>query len=279
MVFYFDPSVQPGDSTKLTLPWKNHFRVISKLGTENYCIKNMITGKTKIVHSENLRYRDSNDVWERSYQSARRPVQVSGMPEEHPTRQQPLRAARLPPSDRYWYESYEPAPVRSFNTPLVTPEFEAQQHDPLQPSATTASPAVPSPHLPENGEHGQLTQSPERSPMEEPEEPTRHRYALRSQGPVTAPSDPQPPPEGYNYQKSRYVPKRQRDASTERTTDKRPRVQFDMDCVSTGTPAPNVATQQPFAKTKPTDNRSHDWHSMASNMLLFCAELLFPSLG
>ena len=39
LVFYFDSSVQPGDASKLTLPWKNHFRVISKLGAENYCTK------------------------------------------------------------------------------------------------------------------------------------------------------------------------------------------------------------------------------------------------
>ena len=76
LVFYFNPSVQPSTSSKLTLPWKNHFRIISKLGTENYCIKNMITGKTKIVHSGNLRIRNSNDVWDRSYHTIRQPVQV-----------------------------------------------------------------------------------------------------------------------------------------------------------------------------------------------------------
>ena len=43
LVYYFDPSVQPGDSTKLTLRWKNYYRVVSKLGEENYCIKNMQT--------------------------------------------------------------------------------------------------------------------------------------------------------------------------------------------------------------------------------------------
>ena len=82
LVFYFDPSVQPGDSTNLTLYWRNYFRVVSKLGTENYCIKNMNSGKTKIVHSENLRHRDTNDVWNRSYDSIRQPVQVSNLPEE-----------------------------------------------------------------------------------------------------------------------------------------------------------------------------------------------------
>ena len=67
LVFCFDPSVQPGDSTKLTLSWKTHFRVVSKWGKENYCIQNMLTGKTKIVHSENLMHRDSNNVWDRTY--------------------------------------------------------------------------------------------------------------------------------------------------------------------------------------------------------------------
>ena len=105
-VFYFDPSVQPGDSTKLTLYWKNYFRVVSKIGNENYCIKNMHTGKTKIVHSENLRHRDSNDVWDRTYTSLRPSIQVSNMPEERPSRQQPLRAARLPFSDQVWYGDF-----------------------------------------------------------------------------------------------------------------------------------------------------------------------------
>ena len=65
LVYYYDPSVQPGNSAKFTLPWKNYFRIVSKLGEENYCIKNMQTGKTKIVHSENLRIREENDVWNR----------------------------------------------------------------------------------------------------------------------------------------------------------------------------------------------------------------------
>ena len=101
LVYYFDPSVQPGNSAKFTLPWKSHVRVISKLGEENCCIKNMHTGKTKIVHSENLRFKEENDVWNRTYSS----VQIGIRSKETPQRQQPLRATRFPFGDQLWYSN------------------------------------------------------------------------------------------------------------------------------------------------------------------------------
>ena len=155
LVFYFDPSIPPGDTAKFTLPWKNHFRIVSKLGKENYCIKNMRTGKTKIVHSENLRHREDSDVWEREYDDVRRPIQVGIRPEDEPTRQQPLRAARLPFGDRRWY-----APLDGTGSP----ETDIQVHQengryatelqgeetaqtPENPSVATDNPTVTSPQL------------------------------------------------------------------------------------------------------------------------------------
>ena len=228
LVFYFDPSVQPGDSTKLTLYWKTHFRVVSKLGKENYCIKNMLTGKTKIVHSENLRHRDSNDVWDRTYTTVRPPVQASRMPEEQPTRHQPLRGARLPFGDQQWYSQHvpdvpafipeqipvfadlpsqtigaEPETQETVPNPQETPlNPQVSPPSPLPPPAAPAGPTVYSPTLPEAGEHGQpaplqqqSTTSPNSnpSPIADPDTidspPGQPRYALRSQGPIPDPED------------------------------------------------------------------------------------------
>ena len=299
LVFYFDPSVQPGDSTKLTLYWKNYFRVVSKLGKENYCIKNMHTGKTKIVHSENLRHRDANDVWDRTYTSIRQPVQVSKMPEEQPTRQQPLRGVRLPYSDRAWYEDVtqqvptpSPAPALYYGLPFIhapetqvpsapVAETQEQSNDeqrtevtdaqsPLQPSTASASPGVFSPSLSENGEHGTLTPLTQRNATKE-----QPRYALRSQGPVTDPVDA--PLEGYRYKPSqpRYVPKRQRDTSLERNDgDKRPRIHEDMDCLSIETTDPDaIPPRQASDKAvKAKKGLSATLHSMGSKVSSFWAK-------
>ena len=302
LVFYFDPSVQPGNSTKLTLYWKNYFRVVSKLGKENYCIKNMNSGKTKIVHSENLRHRDTNDVWNRSYDSIRQPVQVSNLPEEEPVRRQPLRGARLPFSDQLWYGGFtQPAPAeQQADISLPGPQAQVESgteetqgsqeatnpERPLQPSTATVSPAVPSPSLQENGEHGQLTPLQQRIPSPPP---GQSRYALRSQGPVADPADTNNPLEGYRYNtnRQRYVPKRQRDSSQERTcdNDKRPRIQCDVDCLSSGTTDPNVAPiQHSFVEAETARfDVLPTWQSMVYKVLgtmsLFYAAIMFLDSG
>ena len=298
-VYYFDPSIQPGDSTKLTLHWKNYFRIVSKIGIENYCIKNMHTGKTKIVHSENLRHRDCNDVWERTYDTVRAPPQVSSQPIEQPSRQQPLRAARLAYGDRTWYNDdwFRSTPqvpttvpdVPSFASfPQIPPtgaeqdeEMSTQNDSPLRPSTDVVGPAVYSPRLTDCGEHGPPTQLSQSAPADtHMSTQGEHQYALRSRGPA-----PDPTLEGYRYQTpGSYGSKRQRqsDASPERTSlDKRPRVQGDIDCLSTETPVADVVQdRQPFAKAdcdklvaKP------NWHPLAATALLYCAQLLFPSFG
>lgn len=93
-VYYFDPTVKRGDSTKLTLYWKPHFRIVSKLGGENYVIKNQETGKEKLVHSENLRAKDIHEVWDRNYTSQRKPMEIRMAPESEPRRVQPPRGAK-----------------------------------------------------------------------------------------------------------------------------------------------------------------------------------------
>ena len=308
LVFYFDPSVQPGDSSKFTLHWKNHFRIVSKLGKENYCIKNMITGKTKIVHSENLRHRDSDDVWDRTYDSIRRPLPISNLPEEQPTRHQPMRSTRLPYGDQIWFEGLRQAlqpqpPVSSgllpehSSEPQMEPELpqadslipeartdteqtltelnEPEARPLQQPSAAPASPAVFSPSLPENGEHSELTQLPQRTPTP----PPVHRYALRSRGPVTDPVDISPL-EGFRYKNNqRYVPKRQCDSSQERTrdNDRRPEVQLDADCLSAGITDPDDRpNRRSTAKANSADlGFLPRWNQMVPAVLLVCAETLF----
>ena len=327
LVFYFDPSVQPGNSTKLTLHWKAHFRVVSKLGKENYCIKNMNTGKTRIVHSENLRHRDSNDVWDRTYTTIRQPVQVSQLPEEQPTRQQPLRGARLPYSDQQWYSQHvSDIPVFApQQIPVLGPQHDLPQvsesqeegteipgqveesmeaeveqraqetvsysdpkaNCPLPPPAAPAGPAVLSPSLPEEGEHGQPAPLHQQSATDEITDPSpipdraaslsQPRYALRSHGPIPDHDDAF---EGFRYiQKQGY--KRRRDRSPERTDtdthdedkEKRPRIQCDLDCISSVS-APNVSpSHKALSKAgKAKSGMSATWHSMVSKVSSFCSK-------
>ena len=119
--------------------------------------------------------------------------------------------------------------------------------------------------------------------------PGQSRYALRSQGPVADPADTNNPLEVYRYNtnRQRYVPKRQRDSSQERTcdNDKRPRIQCDVDCLSSGTTDPNVAPiQHSFVEA---ETASFDvlptWQSMVYKVLgtmsLFYAAIMFLDSG
>ena len=290
-VFYFDPSVQPGDTPKFTLPWKNYFRVVSKLGEENYRIKNMQTHKTKIVHSENLRHREEGDVWNRTYDTARRPIQVGMRPESDPLREQPLRAARLPFSDRPWYSSMGPPGHQSAGESGMSNEREHSTElqgeetapPPENPSAATGNPTVVSPPSPDSGEHGKLSPPPQR----------QHRYDLRSQRTGE-------PLEGYTYVHTRpyvrkrrhdsscdnatdkrfrpYVSKRRHDSSGDRMTDKRLRTQSDADCLAVRANGPNDDTvpQYPFVKMNHRERSvSSDWLPAVSRAIIFALVFLF----
>ena len=246
LVYYFDPSVQPGNSTKLTLRWKNYYRVVSKLGEENYCIKNMQTNKSKIVHSENLRHRPEEDSWDRKYDSQRQPVRIGIQPEEAPSRVQPLRSARLPDVDQDWYRSLE-APVyvptvepqgdtsdsqERADEPRVQTGFEdendIQMEQAQAPDGPSVAPDNPTANpLPssDSGGHGSLSPPPQRL----------HGYNLRSSDqPLLGPL------EGYNSGTDGPVSgKRRLDTSCENTSDstpsKKPRAQLDIDCLTTDT--------------------------------------------
>ena len=54
-VYYYDCTHTPGESSKLKLTWTPHFRIIEQKSPVNYLIKNQLTGKSKLVHAENLR--------------------------------------------------------------------------------------------------------------------------------------------------------------------------------------------------------------------------------
>ena len=248
LVYYFDPSVQPGDSNKFTLHWRNYYRIVSKLGQENYCIKNMHTNKSKIVHSENLRHRSDDDVWDRKYDTLRPPIRLGTRPEETPTRTQPLRAARLPASDQDWYNAVHNPFVPFFETgPNIEDQSDPEKAENIQvsprtfsadpatgtgfaepqhgPSMATGDHTVSSPPSPESGKHGQSSPPSERLQ-------TPHRYNLRSRGPILS----REPLEGHNSSDSPANSVRGKrsldDSSCEQPADKRLREQIDADSLT-----------------------------------------------
>ena len=277
LVYYFDPSVQPGNSAKFTLPWKSHFRVISKLGEENYCIKKMHTGKTKIVHSENLRFKEENDVWNRTYSSVRRPVQIGIRSEETPQRQQPLRATRLPFGDQLWYSNL-PGDQNDDSSSETEADADRNATELLgedsrpnleTPSAVNGDPSGPSPPSPDGGEPGQSPPLPQRP----------HTYNLRSQGPVAIQGQDDPmqgreePLEGYEYVNTNRPLKRQNDSSDGHDKDKKRKVQHDTDCLHLGINGPDdIVPRQSFA------NMKHDQQSVPSSWLPKVSRLVITAL-
>ena len=287
LVYYFDPSVQPGDSTKLTLRWKNYYRVVSKLGEENYCIKNMQTNKSKIVHSENLRHRPEEDSWDRKYDSPRQPVRIGIQPEEAPSRIQPLRSARLPDVDQHWYRTvdvpvYTPTIQQQVEPSRIEPQGDAAElqersdnprfqigfeddismepsEAPDGPSVAPDSPRVNSPPSPDSGEHGLLSPPPQRlhgynlrsrrQPLPEPLE----RHATGTDGPVSG--------------------KRRLDTSCDYTPSKKPRAQLDTDCLT----VPNGQMSIQCLK-QPYRSVSSSWFPRVFGLVMSALDTWFPGM-
>lgn len=215
-VYYFDPTVKPGNSSKLTIHWQPNWRILDKKSDENYLIKNMANGKTKIVHSENLRRRDTNDVWKRQFDKVSPPVRIPThiREESEPLRQQPLRAARLPFSDRHWYqqraEQQQNVPSDTYRDPELTSKGETL-FTPLTDGEKPFRPTLPRP---------------------------THRYNLRSRtigSPVPVPELPQEynkPVPVLSQASSEPIPRvTKRPASpVESGVDKRQRTQTEIQC-------------------------------------------------
>ena len=91
-VFYYDQTTAPGHSDKLTLHWKPHYRIVEQLSPVNFRIRHQVTGKSKVVHAENLQPAFPEKVWDAErtlYQ------EVSPESEETGRRFLPIRKTRL----------------------------------------------------------------------------------------------------------------------------------------------------------------------------------------
>ena len=91
-VFYYDPTTTPGHSDKLTLHWKPHYRIVEQLSPVNFRIRQQVTGKSKVVHAENLQPAFPEMAWDAertNYQD------VSPEAEQTGRRFLPIRKTRL----------------------------------------------------------------------------------------------------------------------------------------------------------------------------------------
>ena len=100
-IYYLNRANQPGTSTKFNLPWQPFYRIVEQTSPVNYRIRHQPTGKTKVVHAENIRAANPQAIWdkERSKDCTKignkyKPKAHKLQPEE-PTRVQPLRACKL----------------------------------------------------------------------------------------------------------------------------------------------------------------------------------------
>ncbi|KAK6183345.1 hypothetical protein SNE40_010845 [Patella caerulea] len=73
-------------STKFQLHWYPYFRIIEQSFPVNFKIRHQLTGKTKLVHSENLQPAHPDDDWD-----SERPVSKKIVNHEKVSRTQPLR--------------------------------------------------------------------------------------------------------------------------------------------------------------------------------------------
>ena len=96
-VFYYTPVTAPEASSKLTLHWKPYYRVVEKLSPVLYKIRDQISGKTKIVHAENLQPAHVEEHWdkERNVLENLEPERKTVKEQKVPARIQPPRAAKL----------------------------------------------------------------------------------------------------------------------------------------------------------------------------------------
>ena len=98
-VYYLDKASKPRQSSKLTSPWRPYYRIVEQVTPVNYKIRHQPSGKTKVVHAENLQPAHPEAVWDKERTDYKeighkyRAITTSGLNE--PTRVQPIRQARL----------------------------------------------------------------------------------------------------------------------------------------------------------------------------------------
>ncbi|KAK6174069.1 hypothetical protein SNE40_017414 [Patella caerulea] len=93
-VFYFNPARSKGTSSKLHLKWHPFYRIIEQTSPVNFKIRHQVTGKTKLVLSENLRPAHPDDSWkieETNPTSVLNKMKTS----KNVSRQQPVRKAKI----------------------------------------------------------------------------------------------------------------------------------------------------------------------------------------
>ena len=96
-VFYLNKTYQPHTSPKLTSPWQPYYRIVEQLSPVNFKIRHQPTGKTRVVHAENIRAAHPEAVWDKprdTYQSILNKYKPKKV-EREPDRVQPIRQARL----------------------------------------------------------------------------------------------------------------------------------------------------------------------------------------
>ena len=96
-VFYYNPTVIPGQSGKLTSHWKPFYRIIEQLSEVNFRIKHQSSGKTRVVHVENIRAAHPDDSWDMIREDVEPivPEKEAGEDDVRPRRHQPVRLAKL----------------------------------------------------------------------------------------------------------------------------------------------------------------------------------------
>ena len=118
-VYYYYPVVSENNSPKLNTNWKPYYRIIEKMSDVNYRIHHQLTGKSRIVHAENLRAANPDVAWDILRDDFKvivpepaadripqlvRPAEVGPTKVKptklKPTRRQPQRAAKMAYRDR-----------------------------------------------------------------------------------------------------------------------------------------------------------------------------------
>ena len=95
-VFYYTPVIGAHESSKLTLHWKPHYRVIEKKSPVLYVIHNQVTGVTKTVHVNHLKLANPTEVWDKPWNGLTTYESRHKMTTEVPERrEQPVRGATL----------------------------------------------------------------------------------------------------------------------------------------------------------------------------------------
>jgi hypothetical protein len=91
-VYLYDGTVKPGNTAKLSSPWKPYYRIIEQTSPVNFRIRSQLTGKTKIVHVNILKAAYPDETWDIDRDTVENIVTEQ---EEDALRQQPIRAAKL----------------------------------------------------------------------------------------------------------------------------------------------------------------------------------------